>query len=100
MVGQILEARLWSPIIFAGDEQEAVGGADLAGQFLHRRRRLALRIFLVHPVEHRQADRLRVDQLGAVAAVVDGVDQPARELDRSEEHTSELQSLMRISYAG
>src|SRR5690606_27377217 len=59
----------------------AVGGAELAGKLLHRRRRLAFRIFLVHPVEHRQADRLRIDQLGAVAARRDGIDEPARELD-------------------
>src|SRR3546814_4454925 len=92
----------------------------LAREFLHRWRRLSFRILLIHAVEHRQADRLRVDQFGAVAARIDRIDEPARELDalpalaiaavededmtrhritRSEEHTSELQSLMRISYA-
>src|SRR3546814_7953841 len=81
MVGEVLEPRLRPPIIFAGDEQEAIGGADLARKLLHRRRCLAFRIFLVHAVEHRQADGLRVDEFGAVAARNDGIDEPARKLD-------------------
>src|SRR3546814_2405225 len=53
----------------------------LAREFLHRWRRLSFRILLIHAVEHRQADRLRVDQFGAVAARIDRIDEPARELD-------------------
>jgi hypothetical protein len=81
MVGEVLEPRLHSPIIFAGDEQEAVGGADLARELRHRGRRFAFRIFLVHAVEHREVDRLGVDQFGAVAARRDRFDDPAGELD-------------------
>src|SRR3546814_2537838 len=35
----------------------------------------------------------------AVEAGADAAEQPVQRIDRSEEHTSELQSLMRISYA-
>src|SRR3546814_4923664 len=46
-----------------------------------------------------QHHRVAADAGAAVAAV--GIDlQPGLEIARSEEHTSELQSLMRISYAG
>src|SRR3546814_5068702 len=43
-------------------------------------------------------DRRRVRMLGQPEGGPD-VHLPRRQLDRSEEHTSELQSLMRISYA-
>jgi hypothetical protein len=81
MVGQILQSRLRPPIIFAGDEDEAVGGDNLLRQCRHRGRRLALRIFLVHAVEHGEADRPGVDQFGTVAARADRIDQPVRQLD-------------------
>ena len=68
MIGEVFQARLHAPIIFAGDEDKSVGVADLARELFQRLRRLALRIFLVHPVEHRQADRLGVDQFDIVAA--------------------------------
>src|SRR3546814_9306208 len=42
---------------------------------------------------HEAAVQLRVDPLGPIS------DQRRRDAARSEEHTSELQSLMRISYA-
>src|SRR3546814_3471205 len=38
-------------------------------------------------------------QIGTTAEVVEQHTRPARQAQRSEEHTSELQSLMRISYA-
>src|SRR3546814_9391403 len=58
--------------------------------------------FRVHNWWHRALYPLNLGQADAVLALYDG---PIREgrsemaLDRSEEHTSELQSLMRISYA-
>ena len=50
----------------------------LPGERFQRRRRFALRIFLVHAVEHRQADRLGVDQLDIVAARAQAVDDEIR----------------------
>src|SRR5690606_2872993 len=81
MVDQVLEAGLESAIIFAGDKDEAVGRRDAIGQRVHRRGGLSCTIVAVAPVEHRQIDRLRVDQLGVIAACGDGLDDPARELD-------------------
>ena len=81
MIGEVLQARLDAPIIFAGDEHKAVGVADLAGELFQRRGRLALRIFLVHPVQHRQADRLGVDQFDIVAAAAQALDDELREPD-------------------
>src|SRR3546814_2538598 len=43
--------------------------------------------------------RYRADNSRAFAVLIDGRDEAAITLDRSEEHTSELQSLIRISYA-
>ncbi len=68
MIDKVLQARLRPPIVFADDEDEGVRRADLASEILHRLRRRTLGIFLVHPVEHRQADLLGVDQLGGRAA--------------------------------
>src|SRR5579872_3541663 len=68
MIGQIFQAGLNSPVVFAGDEDESVGIANLASELLERERRLALRILLVHPVKHRQTDRLGVDQLNVLVA--------------------------------
>jgi len=81
MVGQVLEAGLDAPIVFAGDEHEGVGRLDLARQRLERRRGLALGIFLVHPVEHRQVERLRIDQFGRGAALRKGADEVIGEAD-------------------
>jgi len=68
VVGQILEPRLHAPIVFASHEHERIGLADLAGERLHRGRRLARCVLFIHAVEHRQANRLGVDQLGLRAA--------------------------------
>src|SRR3546814_1824554 len=77
---------------------------DLDVQRLHRRR-LAARQPMAEADDvdldrRRQLKgRLGLDQVCEVAGLGDVlVDQPAERL-RSEEHTSELQSLMRISYA-
>src|SRR3546814_7040532 len=49
-------------------------------------------------VQHRERDRIELERVlvGVAVAQVSAID---RELRRSEEHTSELQSLMRRSYA-
>src|SRR3546814_1603237 len=65
---------------------------DLAGMNERRARGGVASVFQVMADEqHRQAARL--------AHVVDEIEHFAPQRGRSEEHTSELQSLMRISYA-
>src|SRR5436190_8733248 len=81
MIGEVFQAGLNAPIIFAGDEDKTVGVANLAGEFFEPLGRLALGIFLVHPVQHRQADRLGVDQFDVVAARAQALDNELREPD-------------------
>ena len=81
MVGEVFEAGLHAPIIFAGDEDKAIGTADFSRELFEHRRRLAFRVFLVHPVQHRQADRLGVDQFDIVAAAAQAFDDELRETD-------------------
>src|SRR3546814_6675271 len=50
-------------------------------------------------VEHQEAQQHRPDDLAVVDRRHRGRGRGAERFDRSEEHTSELQSLMRISYA-
>src|SRR3546814_3175327 len=77
----------------------ALGNAKAGAQLLNLRRVHHARMIVLVPGK-RQAialDRIGDEQGRAiVAGAVEGLDQ---RLDRSEEHTSELQSLMRISYA-
>ena len=68
MIRQVFQSGLDAPIIFAGDEDEAIRIANLAGQALKLLWRFSCRIFLVHAVEHRKVDRLGVDQFDVVAA--------------------------------
>src|ERR1700722_2909849 len=68
MIRQVFQSGLHTPIIFAGDEYEAIGFANLAGQALELLGRFSRRIFFVHSVEHRKVDRLGIDQLDIVAA--------------------------------
>src|SRR5262249_28433087 len=70
-----------APIVLAGDEHEPVGVADLASEPLKGLRRFASRIFLVHPVEHREVDRLGVDQLDVFAAAPQPLDHKLGEPD-------------------
>src|SRR3546814_8881935 len=61
-------------------------------------------LFRSQPLHHRQHARDVGVAAGEVAVAVDVVEEelrrrPAARVGRSEEHTSELQSLMRISYA-
>ena len=81
MIGEVFQSRLNAPVVFAGDEDEAVGAADLAREFFQRRRRLAFRIFLVHAVEHRQPDCLGVDQLDIVSPRAKALDDELRKAD-------------------
>src|SRR3546814_1054804 len=48
---------------------------------------------------HAKAKRLRPRRKVPMPCRARRIERPARQADRSEEHTSELQSLMRISYA-
>src|SRR3546814_6085303 len=108
-----------------GEVEAAVdGGADLAfappgEELVHRRLHLSSITFtlvdrapadILAPVEARHADILEQQQVDAdlrdlAAGVANGDELAAdgeraqRFVERSEEHTSELQSLMRISYA-
>ncbi len=81
MVGEVLQAGLNAPVVFAGDEHKTVGAADLSGQPLQPLGRLPLRMFLVHPVEHRQIDRLGVDQFDVIATGAKTLDDELREPD-------------------
>src|SRR6266851_3327133 len=81
MIGEILQAGLDAPIVFAGDEDKPVRVANLAGEFFQRRRRLAFSMFLVHPVQHRQADRSGVDQFDLVATLAQAFDDELRQAD-------------------
>src|SRR3546814_9538703 len=56
-------------------------------------------ISLTVPLGLTRAICLAIDSLGSVGAVIACSTDAKRESIRSEEHTSELQSLMRISYA-
>src|SRR6267154_3476463 len=81
MIGEILQAGLDAPIVFAGDKDKPVGVANLAGEFFQRRRRLALAMLLVHPVQHPQADRPVVDQFDLVATLAQALDDELRQAD-------------------
>src|SRR3546814_6569345 len=63
---------------------------------LRARRRL---IIAVHEADAVAGQRLDLDDVRAHVAHHRGAHRPREEHARSEEHTSELQSLMRISYA-
>ena len=66
--GRLLQPRLRAPVgVFAGHEDEAVGAADLLRERLQHLGRAALRVLLVHAVEHRQADHLGVDNAPGAA---------------------------------
>src|SRR5262245_17896690 len=81
MIGEVLEPGLDAPIVFARYKHEPVSGADLAGKHLEGLRRFAFRIFLVHPVEHREIDRLGVDQLHVLTPMPQAIDHKLREPD-------------------
>src|SRR3546814_4808365 len=71
----------------------AAGLADAAAHDQHVDQAAVVHV-VVEPVVHARAD----DDHAAAAGLVGGAGELTRDL-RSEEHTSELQSLMRISYA-
>ncbi len=74
MVGEIFQPGLNAPIIFAGDEHKTIGAADLAGELFENGGRRAFRIFLVHPVQHRQTHCLGVDQFDIVTTAAQSLD--------------------------
>src|SRR3546814_4174679 len=63
-----------------------------------QRQRLAV-VLRLAPVQRIPAPAVRRAHFGGFGVVERAVAQPRQQLLRSEEHTSELQSLMRISYA-
>src|SRR3974390_1969711 len=81
MIGQIFQAGLNPPVVFASDENESVGIADLASQLFERERRLTLRIFFIHPVKHRETDCLGVDQLNVFVPAPQALDNEFSEPD-------------------
>jgi hypothetical protein len=83
MVGEVLQSGLDAPVVLAGHEDEPVGGADVVRQFFEGRGGLALRILLVHPVEHRKVDRLGVDQLDVIPPLPEPLDD---ELGKADAH--------------
>src|SRR3546814_2553462 len=80
-------------------------GQPLAGQHLREYRKAAARTVAHHLGQRRAAQpaprrkqRDRLQYIGLAGAIV-AVERDEPRPGRSEEHTSELQSLMRISYA-
>src|SRR3546814_7587842 len=91
----------WSSDVCSSDLRLQVGDGTLGSGLVGRRHLVAgLRQGLLGGVDQRLRMVLRLDQ-GAALLVLLGVELGILHhlLDRSEEHTSELQSLMRISYA-
>src|SRR3546814_7664277 len=69
--------------------------ADVLGRYVDQHR-----IKVVDALDQLRFAQLREQAVdGRVRALADGADRDLAHLARSEEHTSELQSLMRISYA-
>src|SRR5262245_57154195 len=81
MVREVLQSGLDAPIVFASDEHEPVGAADLVGELFKALGGFTLRIFLVHPVKHREVDRLCIDQLNVVAPTPQTIDHIFSESD-------------------
>ena len=79
MIRQVFQSGLDAPIIFPGDEYEAIRIANLGGQPLKLLGRLSRRIFLIHSVEHRKVDHLGVDQFNCVAPAPQSLDHEFRE---------------------
>src|SRR3546814_10317428 len=96
----------WSSDVCSSELAKGLGAQDLRGlhQLEHGDRRKQRRPLeegdeVVAERRHHRRDRLRDDDIakGMVGAEIEG--DGGFPLARSEEHTSELQSLMRISYA-
>src|SRR3546814_1757034 len=80
-------------------EQEILGVHAVVAHQPRHRRAMSVKILLLHPPRVGRVDIQQAHDEGA-HALVDQVEQLRRRcIERSEEHTSELQSLMRISYA-
>src|SRR3546814_5809849 len=96
------------PVRLAADRRAAVPRARAGVMDGHRTRRIldhiartgrARVIDLDHPPRVADADRLDDRVLAAFAQLPAALFEPVEHRQRSEEHTSELPSLMRISYA-
>jgi hypothetical protein len=81
MIRQVFQAGLDSPIIFGGNENETIRVSDLLREPFHCRGSRTLRIFFVHSIEHRQTDRLGIDQFDVVAAGAETFQHVIREPD-------------------
>src|SRR3546814_2181496 len=95
----------------SGDYRGARGGGTARlGQYIFGAQRVAVAGVAPHPAERRRGLKRARQAVAREAEAVDQLDEAralaAREIGeqrhqpRSEEHTSELQSLMRISYGG
>src|SRR3546814_1325241 len=92
-----LGAVALQPLLPAADRQHPVGAhLQLVVQRLHRL--VVERIFRVLALARPDQRLMRVGEAGALE-IGHGVGLAPDDVVRSEEHTSELQSLMRISYA-
>src|ERR1700733_4570300 len=81
MICQVLQSGLNSPIVFAGNKHESVSISDFPGKPFKGFGSLALRVFLVHPIEHWEIDRLGVNQLDFVATVAQPLNQEIGQAD-------------------
>src|SRR3546814_3858434 len=92
----------WSSDVCSSDLDFGILAGFMAVGQRHRGLQRRAKLFLRHQVAHAGVDRL-VQRVGRQRGAVHLADQVRRHLagteTRSEEHTSELQSLMRISYA-
>src|SRR3546814_2805398 len=83
-VGDFLHARLF---LFGQDRAKSLALDSVANNIFTRQ------ITMLQCLERRLGNKVAGDQLGGLFRLV------LQQLDRSDEHTSELQSLMRLSYA-
>src|SRR5437588_12165786 len=69
MIEQVLHPRLNAVIVFARDDDEAIGAAIERRELFEVLRRLPFRMLLVHAVEERQLQLHRIDKRWRVAAL-------------------------------
>src|SRR3546814_5954266 len=99
--------RTYTPFPYTTRFRSVCGGEHAVGAHLRMRIAHARRILASHEIMQRlageQADRTieqrHIDMLASTSPLAHGERGLDADYRRSEEHTSELQSLMRISYA-
>src|SRR5215468_3499159 len=79
MISEIFQSRLHPPIVFARDENKAVGRDDFAGQSFEGFWSFAFAILLVHPIEYGEVYLLGIDQFDVFASATQALDDKARE---------------------